>query len=83
MRADVAGREGESAQHIRNEDGKLRWKLKEILKRCRQCFAAVLNTTLAALDQTIMEGLSLKPAALSLDKAGAAICGQNLGHGTG
>ena len=48
-----------SAQHIRDEDGKLLRKLEEIRARCRRYFASFLNTTSAALNRNIIEGLSL------------------------
>ena len=53
-------------QYIRDEDGKLLRKLEEIRARWRRYFASLLNTTSAALNRTIIEGLSPKPAALSL-----------------
>ena len=55
-----------SAQYIRDENGKLLRKLDEIRARWRRYFTSLLNTTSAALNQTIIEGLSQKPTALSL-----------------
>ena len=54
------------AQYIRDKDGKLLRKLEEIRVRLERCFASLPNTTSAALNQTIIEGLSSKPVALSL-----------------
>ena len=56
-----------SAQYVRNEDGKLIRKLEEIHARWRRYSTSLLNTTSAALNQTIIEGLSPKPIALSLE----------------
>ena len=55
-----------SAQYIRDENGKLLRKLDEIRARQRRYFTTLLNTTSAALNRTIIEGLSQKPTALSL-----------------
>ena len=55
-----------SAQYIRGENGKLLRKLDEIRARWRRYFTPLLNTTSAALNRTIIEGLSQKPTALSL-----------------
>ena len=55
-----------SAQYIMDENGKLLRKLEEICTRWRRYFASLLNTTSAALNRTIIEGLSPKPVALSL-----------------
>ena len=54
------------AQYIRDEEGKLLQKIEEILARWRRYLASLLNTTSAALNRTIIEGLSPKPVALSL-----------------
>ena len=54
------------AQYIRDENGKLLRKLDGIRARWRRCFTSLLNTTSAALNRTIIEGLSQKPTALSL-----------------
>ena len=63
------GKKVGSAPYIRDEDEKLLRKLEEIRERCRQYFASLLNTTSAALDQTIIEGLSPKPEVdLSVEK---------------
>ena len=53
-------------QYIRGEDGKFLRKLEEIRAKWRRHFASLLNTTSAALDRTIIKGLSPKPVALSL-----------------
>ena len=55
-----------SAQYIRDENRKLHRKLEEIRARWRRYFTSLLNTTSAALNRTIIEGLSQKPTALSL-----------------
>ena len=56
-----------SAKYIRDEDGKLLRKLDEIRARYRRYFASLFNTTSAALNRNIIEGLSPKPVvALSL-----------------
>ena len=55
-----------SAQYIRDENGKLLRKLDEIRARWRQYFTSLLSTTSAALNRTIIEGLSQKPTALLL-----------------
>ena len=62
----LQGKKVRSAQYIRDEDGKILRKLEEIRVRWRRYFAFLLNTTSAALDRTIVEGLSPKPVALSL-----------------
>ena len=54
------------AQYIRDEDGNLLRKLEQIRERWRRYFASFLNTASAALDRTIIGGLSPKPVALSL-----------------
>ena len=54
------------AQYIRDEDGNLLRKLEQIRERWGRYFASFLNTTSAALDRTIIEGLSPKPVALPL-----------------
>ena len=56
-----------SAQYTKDEDGKLLRNLKEILEGWRRRFPSLLNTTSAALDLIITEGLSPTPAALSLE----------------
>ena len=60
----VQGKKVGSAQYIRDEDGKLLRKLEEIRARWRRYFVSLLNTTLAVLNRTIIEGLSPKPVAL-------------------
>ena len=55
-----------SAQYIRDENGKLLRKLDEIRARWRRYFTSLLNMTSAALNRTIIEGLSQKPTAMSL-----------------
>ena len=55
------------AQYIRDDDGDLLRKLEQICERRRRYFASFLHTTSAALDRTIIEGLSPKPVALSLE----------------
>ena len=55
-----------SAQYIRDENGKLLRKRDEIRARWRRYSTSLLNTTSAALNRTIMEGLSRKPTDLSL-----------------
>ena len=62
----LQGKKLGSAQYIRNENGKLQRKLDEIRARWRQYFTSLLNTTSAALNRTIIEGLSQKLTALSL-----------------
>ncbi|CAM9960382.1 unnamed protein product, partial [Ascophyllum nodosum] len=47
-------------------DGKLLRKLEEIRARWRRYFASLLNTTPAAFNRTIIEGISPTPVALSL-----------------
>ena len=55
-----------SAQYIRDENRKLLRKHDEIRAWWRRYFTSLLNTTSAALNRTIIEGLSQKPTALSL-----------------
>ena len=62
----LQGKKLESAQYIRDEDGKLLRKLGEIRARWRRYFTSLLNTTSAALNKNVIEGLSQKPTALSL-----------------
>ena len=62
----LQGKKLGSAQYIRDENGKLLRKLDEIRARWRRYFTSLLNTTSAALNRTIIEGLSQKPTALSL-----------------
>ena len=62
----LQGKKLGSAQHIRDENGKLLRKLDEIRARWRRYFTSLLSTTSAALNRTIIEGLSQKPTALSL-----------------
>ncbi|CAM9392870.1 unnamed protein product [Ascophyllum nodosum] len=62
----LQGKKVGSAQYIRDEDGKLSRKLEEIRASWRLYFASLLNTTSAALNRTIIEGLSPKPVALLL-----------------
>ena len=62
----MKGKKLGSTQYIRDENGKLLWKLDEIRARWRRYFTFLLNTTSAALNRTIIEGLSQKPTALSL-----------------
>ena len=62
----LQGKKLKSAQYIRDENGKLLRKLDEIRARWRQYFTSLLNTTSATLNQTIIEGISQKPTALSL-----------------
>ena len=62
----LQGKELGSAQYIRDENGKLLRKLDEIRARWRQYFTSLLNTTSAALNRTIIEGLLQKPTALLL-----------------
>ena len=54
-----------SAQYIRDENRKLLRKRADIRARWRRYFTSLLNTTSAALNRTIIEGLSQKPTALS------------------
>ena len=61
----LQGKKVGSAQYIRDEDGKLLRKLEEIRARWRPYFTSLLNTTLAALNRTIIESLSPKLIALS------------------
>ena len=62
----LQGKKVGSAQYIRDEDGKLLWKLEKIRARWRRYFAFLLNTTSAALDRTITKGILPKPVAPSL-----------------
>ena len=62
----LQGKKLGSAQYIRDENGKLLRKLDEIRARWRRYFTSLLNTTSAALNRTIIEGLSQKPTTLSL-----------------
>ena len=62
----LQGRKLGSAQYNRDEDGKLLRKLEEVCARWRRYFTFLLSTTSAALNRTIIEGLSQKPTALSL-----------------
>ena len=62
----LQGKKFGSAQYIRDENRKLLRKLDEIRARWRRYFTSLLNTTSAALNRTIIEGLSQKPTALSL-----------------
>ena len=61
------GKKVGGAQYIRDEDGKLLRKLKEIRARWRRYFTSLLNATSAALNRTIIEDLSPKPIAQSLE----------------
>ena len=62
----LQGKKVGSAQYIRDEDGKLLRKLEEVRARWKRYFTFLLNATSAALNRTIIEGLSQKPTALSL-----------------
>ena len=62
----LKGKKLGSAQYIQDENGKLLRKLDEIRARWRRYFTSLLNTISAALNRTIIEGLSQKPTALSL-----------------
>ena len=63
----MRGKRKGSAPYIRDQDGKLIWKLEEIRERWRRYyFTFLLNTTSVALGQTTIEGLSPKSIALSL-----------------
>ena len=62
----LQGKKLGSPQYIRDENGKLLRKLDEIRARWRQYFTSLLNTTSAALNRTIIEGLMQKPTALLL-----------------
>ena len=62
----LQGKKLGSAQYIREENGKLLRKLDEIRARRRRYFTSLLSTIPATLNRTIIEGLSLKPTALSL-----------------
>ena len=57
---------GSAQYNIRDENGKLLRKLDEIRARWRRYFTSLLDMTSAALNRTIIEGLSQKPTALSL-----------------
>ena len=80
-----------SAQYIRDENGKLLRKLDEIRAKRRRHFTSLLNTTSAALNRTITEGLPQKPTALALGdppvvsetNKSPEIYGQWQGYGTG
>ena len=48
----------ESSLCIRDEDGKLLWKLEKILEMWRRYIPFLINTTSAALNRTIIECLS-------------------------
>ena len=80
-----------SPQYNRDEDGNLLRKLEKICARWRRYFISLLSTTSAALNRTIIEGLSQKPTAPSLGdppvvsetKKGPEIYGQWKGYGTG
>ena len=62
----LQGKKVGSARYMRDEDGKLLRKLEGIRARWRRHFASLLNTTSAAFNRTIIEGLSPKPVALPL-----------------
>ena len=62
----LKGKKFGSAQYIRDEIGKLLRKLNKTRARWRRYFTSLLKTTSAALNRTIIEGLSQKPTALSL-----------------
>ena len=62
----LQGKKLGSAQYIGDENGKILRKLDEIRARWRRYFTSLLNTTSAALNRTIIEGLSQKPTSLSL-----------------
>ena len=55
-----------SAQYIRDNDGKLLQKLEENRARWIRAVASLLNTTSAAFNRTIIDGLLPKPVTLSL-----------------
>ena len=63
----LQGKKLGSAQYIRDENGKLLRKLDEIRARWTRYFTSLLNTTSATLNRKIIEGLSQKPTALSLE----------------
>ena len=63
----MQGKKLGSAQYIRGENGKLLRKLDEIRARWRRYFTSLLNMTSAALNRTVIESLSQKPTALSLE----------------
>ena len=58
-------RRWEACTIIMDEDGNLLRKVEQICARWERYLASLLNTTSAALDRTIIEGLAPKPAALS------------------
>ena len=60
----LKGKEVGSRQYIRDDDRKLLRKLEEICERWRNFFLSLLSTTSAAIDPTIIGGLSPKPVAL-------------------
>ena len=62
----LQGKKLRGAQYIRDENGKLLWKLDEIRARWRRYFTSLLNTTSVTLNRTIIEGLLQKPTVLSL-----------------
>ena len=62
----LQGKKLGSTQYIRDENGKLLRKLDEIRARWRRYFTSLLNTTSAALNRRIIEGLLQKPTALSV-----------------
>ena len=57
----LQGKKLGSAQYIRYGNGKLLQKLDEIRARWRRYFTSLLDTTSAALNRTIIEGLSRQP----------------------
>ena len=61
----MQGKKVGSAQYFRDEDGNLLQKLEEIRAKWRRYFTSLLNTTSAALNRSIIEGLSQKPTDLS------------------
>ena len=62
---EVTGKKLESAQYIRDENGKLLRKLDEIRARWRRYFTSLLITTSVALNRKTTEGLSQNPTSLS------------------
>ena len=88
---EVTGKKLESAQYIKDENGKLLRKLDEIRARWRRYFTSLLNTTSAALNRNIIEDLSQKPTSLSRGdppvvsetKKGPEVYGHRQGYGTG
>ena len=62
----LQGKKLGSAQYIRDKNGKLLQKLEEIRAKWRRYFTSLINTTPAALNRTVIEGLLQKPTALSL-----------------